>query len=94
MVIADSEDFVGEFLLIPVIVFETRPDDFGDARLFGKDEGVAMMGGFESCETERFGNGTHDENIGNGVNVTETFATNKTSKDDVLTDAEVSSEFY
>ena len=59
----DGEDFVGEFALVPKIVFHGRPDDFGDARLLGEDEAVAMVGGLEGGETKWLGNGAHNENV-------------------------------
>ena len=91
-VISNGEDFVGEFLFVPEIVFETGPDDFGDTRLLSENESIAVVSGFESGEPKGFGNGTHDKNIGNGIDITETFTTDESSKNDVFTDAEVGSE--
>lgn len=51
-----------------------------------------MVGGFEGGEAERFGDGTHDENVGDGVDVAELFAADEAGEDDVVGDAEVGGE--
>lgn len=52
---ADGDDFVGEFFLVPKIILEGGTKDFCDAGLFGQDENVAMVGGFERGQAERLG---------------------------------------
>ena len=94
VVVADSKDFVGEFVFVPEVIFQAGPDDFGDTGLLGKNEGIAMMGGFECGESERFGNGAHDENVGNGIDVAEFLATNEARENDVSTNAEISGQLY
>ena len=76
-------------MFVPEIVFEARPDDFGNAGLLSEDKAVAVMSSFESGEAERLGDRAHHENIGNRVDVAEFFTTNKTSKNDVFADAEI-----
>ena len=53
-----------------------------------------MMGGFESGETEGLRDGTHDENVGDGINIAEFFAANETGKNDIARDAEIGGETY
>lgn len=50
------------------------------------------MGGFEGGEAEGFGDGTHDEDVGDVVNVAELFATNEASENDVVGNVEVGGE--
>ena len=68
-IIRDGEDFVGEFFGIPEIVFEGRPDNFGNAGLVGENQNVAVVGGLESGEAKGLGDGAHDENVGQRINV-------------------------
>ena len=71
-------------MFVPEVILHGRPDDFGDAGLFGEDEAIAVVGSFEGGEAERFGDGAHDENIGDRINIAELFATDETGEDDVL----------
>ena len=82
-IFTDGNDFVGEFFGVPKIVFEARPNDFGDAGLFGKNETVTVVCGFESSESEWFGNRTHNENVGNGVDVAKFLTANEAGEDDI-----------
>ena len=91
-VFGDGDDFTRELVLVPEVVFKGRPDDFGNARLFGEDEAVAMVGGFEGGETERLGDGAHDKDVGVRVDVAEFLATDKAGEDDVVGYAEVGRE--
>ena len=84
-----GEDFVGEFLMIPEIIFESGPNDFGDAGLMSKNKHVVVVGGFESGEAKWLRDRTHDKNIGKGVDVAKFLTADKTSKDDVFGDAEI-----
>ena len=88
----DGEDFVGKLVVVPEVVAEGATNDLGDAGLFGEDEDVAMVGGFEGGEAERFGDARHDEDVGELVNVAQLAPADEASEDDVFRDAEFGGE--
>ena len=93
MVCGNGKDFVGKLLLVPEIVGEGGPDNFGNTGLLGENETVTVVGGFKSGEAKWLRDGTHDENIRNGINVAKFLAADETSENDIFGDAEICGEF-
>ena len=89
----DGDNLVGEFLFVPVIINHGGVKNFGDSRLFGENEGIVVVGGFECGEAERFRNRTHNKDIGYAVNIAALFAADPASKNDITGDAEIGGEF-